>query len=69
MCIMKGSDDGRVLLDLDLLAFLCFMFSSWLFGSKSFGGIFHAVFLHNVYILGEEYKVHLLCKSIIKIVF
>ncbi len=24
MCVMKGSDDGRVLLDLDLLAFLCF---------------------------------------------
>ncbi len=24
MCVMKGSDDGRVILDLDLLAFLCF---------------------------------------------
>jgi hypothetical protein len=45
MCVMKGSDDGRVLLDLDLLAFLYLMFPIWLFGSESFGGICLAVFL------------------------
>ncbi len=48
MCVMKGSDDGRVPLDSDLLAFLCFTFPSWLFGSESFGGIFHAAFFVSI---------------------